>query len=150
MLPHYWSSAFGAYGFDNREGAIRIPSLFWGHESDSINLEFKPADHSGNPYLALGALLAAGLDGIANSIDPGDPQEIDPGNYSDEEREQRGIRRLPTSLDEALDELERDEVLKEALGPLLSTSYIAVKRSEAAFFQDKTPEEEARQHFNKY
>ncbi len=150
LLPHYWSSAYGAYGFDNREGAIRIPSLFWGREADSINLEFKPADHSGNPYLALGALLAAGLDGIENHIDPGDPQEIDPGNYSEEEREQRGIRRLPTSLDEALDELEHDEVLKQALGPLLSTSYIAVKRSEAAFFQDKTPEEEARQHFNKY
>lgn len=150
LLPHYWSSAYGVYGFDNREGAIRIPSLFWGREAESINLEFKPADHSGNPYLALGALLAAGLDGIENKIDPGDPQEIDPGNYSEEEREKRGIRRLPTSLDEALDELERDEVLKEALGPLLWTSYIAVKRSEAAFFQDKTPEEEARQHFIKY
>ena len=150
LLPHYWSSAYGAYGFDNREGAIRVPSMFWGRESESINLEFKPADHSGNPYLAIGALLAAGLDGIDNKIDPGDPQEIDPGNYSDEERIKRGIRRLPTSLDEALDELEKDEILREALGPLLSTSYIAVKRAEAAFFKDKTPEEEARQHFNKY
>ncbi|HKV00998.1 MAG TPA: glutamine synthetase, partial [Ktedonobacteraceae bacterium] len=64
--------------------------------------------------------------------------------------ERRGIRRLPTSLDEALDELERDDVLKEALGPLLATSYIAVKRNEAAFFKDKTPEEETYQHFYKY
>ena len=62
----------------------------------------------------------------------------------------QGIRRLPTSLDEALDELERDEVLTEALGSLLSTSYIAVKRDESAFFKDKTPEEEAHQHFYKY
>jgi glutamine synthetase len=150
LLPHYWSSAYEAYGFDNREGAIRIPSMFWGREAESINLELKPADHSGNPYLAIGALLAAGMDGIQNNIDPGEPQEIDPGNYSDEEREKRGIRRLPTSLDEALDELERDDVLKEALGPLLATSYIAVKRNEAAFFKDKTPEEETRQHFYKY
>ena len=150
LLPHYWSSAFGAYGFDNREGAIRIPSLFWGREAESINLEFKPADHSGNPYLALGAFLAAGLDGIEHHLEPGDPQEIDPGNYSEEERVQRGIRRLPTSLDEALDELERDAVLTDALGPLLATSYLAVKRAEAAFFQDTTPEEEARQHFYKY
>jgi len=150
LLPHYWSSAYGAYGFDNREGAIRIPSMFWGRESESINLEFKPADHSGNPYLAIGALLAAGLDGIEHKIDPGEPQEIDPGNYSDEERFKRGIRRLPTSLDEALDELEHDEVLKEALGPLLATSYIAVKRNETAYFKEKTPEEEARQHFYKY
>lgn len=150
LLPHFWSSAFGAYGFDNREGAIRVPSVFWGREADSINLELKPSDHSGNPYLAMGALLAAGMDGVENHIDPGEPQEIDPGNYSDAEREQRGIRRLPTSLDEALDELERDEVLMGALGPLLTSSYIAVKRNESAFFKDKTPEEEALQHFYKY
>jgi glutamine synthetase len=150
LLPHFWSSAYGAYGFDNREGAIRIPSLFSGREASSANIELKCSDHSGNPYLALGALIAAGLDGINNHIDPGEPQEIDPGNYSDEERERRGIRRLPTSLDEALDELEQDTVLAEALGPLLVTSYIAVKRNEVAFFQDKTPEEETLQHFYKY
>ena len=150
LLPHFWSSAYGVYGFDNREGAIRVPSAFWGREAESINLELKPADHSGNPYLAIGALLAAGLDGIEHNIDPGEPQEIDPGNYSEEERARRGIRRLPTSLDEALDELERDDVLKKTLGPLLATSYIAVKRNEVAFFKEKTPEEEARQHFYKY
>ena len=150
LLPHYWSSAYGAWGFDNREGAVRVPSTFWGHEATSINIELKCADHSGNPYLAMGALLAAGLDGIANQTDPGEPQEVDPGNYSDAEREQRGIRRLPTTLDEALDELERDTVLTDALGPLLAASYIAVKRSESAFFAEKTPEEETLQHFYKY
>jgi glutamine synthetase len=150
LLPHFWSSAYSAYGFDNREAAIRIPSLFWGREAEAVNLELKCSDHSGNPYLVLGALIAAGLDGIEKGIDPGEPQQIDPGNYSDEEREHRGIRRLPTSLDEALDELERDQVLLDALGPLLARSYIAVKRSEAAFFKDKSPEEEACQHFYKY
>ena len=57
-----------------------------------------------------------------------------------------GIRRLPTSLDEALNELERDQVLLDALGSLLTTSYITVKRNEAAFFKDKSPEEETLQH----
>ena len=150
LLPHFWSSAYGAWGFDNREGAIRVPSTFWGREADSMNLELKCSDHSGNPYLAMGALLAAGLDGIKNRIDPGEPAEIDPGNFTDEERERRGIRRLPTTLDEALDELERDQVLLDALGPLLATSYIAVKRNESEAFKDKTPEEETRQHFYKY
>lgn len=150
LLPHFWSSAYGAYGFDNREGAIRIPSAFSGRESESTNLELKPADHSGNPYLALGGLLAAGLDGINNRIDPGEAQDVDPGNYTDEERERRGIRRLPTSLGEALDELEHDRVLMDALGPLLSKAYIAVKRNEIDFFKDKTPEDVARQHFYKY
>ncbi len=115
-----------------------------------MNLELKCSDHSGNPYLAMGALLAAGLDGIKNRINPGEPAEIDPGNFTDEERERRGIRRLPMTLDEALDELERDQVLLDALGPLLATSYIAVKRNESEAFKDKTPEEETRQHFYKY
>ncbi len=150
LLPHYWSSAFGAWGFDNREGAVRVPSVFRGREAASSNIELKSADHSGNPYLALGALIAAGLDGIKNHIEPGEPQNIDPGNYSDDERAQRGIRRLPTTLDEALDELERDQVLTEALGPLLARSYIAVKRSEADFFKEKSPEEETLNHFYKY
>ncbi|GHO46332.1 glutamine synthetase family protein [Ktedonospora formicarum] len=150
LLPHYWSSAYGAYGYDNREGAIRIPSLFSGREAKSANIELKCADHSGNPYLALGALLAAGLDGIEKRIDPGEAQEIDPGNYSDEERERRGIQRLPTTLTEALDELERDTVLTKALGEQLTKSYLAVKRNEAEFFKEKTPEEETAQHFYKY
>jgi len=150
LQPHYWSSAYGAYGFDNREGAIRVPSLFREREAASSNLEMKCSDHSGNPYLALGGMIAAGLDGIKRRLDPGEPQEVDPGNYTDEERERRGIRRLPTSLGEALDELERDRVLTDALGPLLTQSYLAVKRSEIAFFADKSPEEEALQHFYKY
>lgn len=150
LLPHFWSSAYTAYGFDNREGAIRIPSPFWGREAESTNLELKPADHSGNPYLALGGLIAAGLDGIRRNLDPGDPVDVDPGNFSDEERAQRGIKRLPETLDAALDALEADAVLTEALGPLLAASYLAVKRLESSFFADKSPAEETRQHFYKY
>jgi glutamine synthetase len=150
LLPHFWSSAYTAYGFDNREGAIRIPSPFWGREAESTNLELKPADHSGNPYLALGGLIAAGLDGIRRELDPGAPLGVDPGNLSDEERERREIRRLPTALDAALDALEADTVLTDALGPLLATAYVAVKRLECAYFADKSPEEEARLHVYKY
>ena len=150
LLPHFWSSAYTAYGFDNREGAIRVPSSFWGREAESTNLELKPADHSGNPYLAIGALIAAGLDGVRRELDPGEPVQVDPGNLSEDERERRGIKRLPESLDAALDALEGDETLLEALGPLEARAYVAVKRLESAYFADKTPEEEARQHVYKY
>lgn len=150
LQPHFWSSAYRAWGFDNREGAIRVPSTFWGREAESINLEFKPSDHSGNPYLAIGGIIAAGLDGIEKRIDPGEPQAVDPGNLSAEERERLGIHRLPTTLDEALDALEQDQFLMEALGPSLATAYLAVKRSEIDFFKEKTPEEVVRQHFYKY
>jgi glutamine synthetase len=150
LLPHFWSSAYTAYGFDNREGAIRVPSPFWGREAESTNIELKPADHSGNPYLALGALIAAGLDGIRCELEPGEPLDIDPGNLSDEERAQRGIKRLPQTLDAALDALEADLVLTEALGPTMAEAYVAVKRLESRSFADKSPEEEALQHFHKY
>jgi glutamine synthetase len=150
LLPHFWSSAYTVYGFDNREAALRIPSRFWGREAESTNCELKPADHSGNPYLALGGLLAAGLDGVRRGLEPGEPVQVDPGNLSDEERERRGIARLPQSLEAALDALAADAVLLEALGPTLATAYLAVKRLEAQHFMGLPAEEEARRHLAIY
>jgi glutamine synthetase len=150
LQPHFWSSAYTAYGFDNREGAIRIPSPFWGREAESTNFELKPADHSGNPYLALGGLIAAGLDGVRHQTLPGDPVTVDPGNLSDEERERQHIVRLPLSLEDALMALERDPVLTTALGPVETESYLAVKRLEISHFAAASPEEETRQHIYKY
>jgi len=130
LQPHFWSSAYTAWGPDNREACVRVVSGRWDHEPDSVNLELKANDPSNNPYLALGGLIAAGLDGIARGLEPGEPALIDPGNYSDAERAARGIERYPTSQAEALDALEKDPVLMEALGPELSAAYLAVKRSE--------------------
>lgn len=144
------TSAYTAYGFDNRECAIRIASPFWGREASSINLELRCADHSGNPYLVLGALIAAGLDGLERRIDPGAAQNIDPADYSDDERKQLNIRRLPLSLVEALDELEGDALLRETLGSTLSDSYIRVKRKECAKIAGKSPQEIATLYFSCY
>jgi glutamine synthetase len=74
----------------------------------------------------------------------------DPATLSDEEREERGIVRLPDSLSAALDALERDEVLMSALGPLLSTSYLAVRRSEWNAFSNQGSAFEHKHHFWKY
>ena len=134
LQPQHWSSAFVCYGDDNREAALRIPSPMWGHAEASANLELKPCDSTGNPYLALGGLIHAGLDGMRRRLDPGDPVNVDPATLSERERRRRGVARLPNSLDAALDELERDEVLMEALGPLRRSAYLAVKRSEAVSF----------------
>lgn len=150
LQPRSWSSAYAAYGFDNRECAVRIPSTFWSRAAESTNFEFKPSDHSANPYLALGGLIAAGLDGIRNRLDAGPPMTSDPECLNEDERSRMGIKRLPQTLDEALDALESDQILMESLGPLLSSAYLAVKRLEADFFADKTPEEEAGLHLYKY
>jgi glutamine synthetase len=75
---------------------------------------------------------------------------IDPGNYSDEERAARGIRRFPTTLAQALDNLEADRALLDALGPLLARSYLAVKRLEWESFSKEDETFELRQHFWKF
>lgn len=132
--PRSWSSAYTCYGMDNREAAVRIASTMWGAEASSTNLELKCSDATGNPYLALGAYIHAGLDGVRNQLDPGRPTEVDPDTLSAATRRRRGIRRLPASLPEALDALEADELLMEALGPLRRSAYLTVKRAEAAAF----------------
>lgn len=150
LQPRSWSSAFTCYGMDNREAAVRIASPVWGDEEASTNLEVKCADSTGNPYLALGGLIYAGLDGIRRELDPGDPTDVDPATLSDDERSRRGIRRLPDSLDAALDALADDELLTDALGPLRRTAYLAVKRSEAAFFAGHDAAFECFHHFTKF
>lgn len=150
LQPHYWSSAYTAWGIENREAAVRVPSRYWDDEAGSTNLELKASDNSNNPYIALGGVMAAALDGIRRGLDPGDPVDQDPGNLSDDERERRGIRRFPTTAKEALDELERDDVLTGALGAGLATEYLKVRRAEADAYAEKDMAFELDQHFFKY
>ncbi len=146
LQPHAWSSAFTCWGPDNREAAVRVASGFRHAESVTVNAELKAIDGSCNPYLALGGLIAAGLDGVARELDPGEPLLVDPADLSEHERERRGIRRLPSSLGQALDALERDTVLSEALGPLMLAAFVAVKRGEVADFAAQDDAFELRAH----
>lgn len=150
LQPRSWSSAFTCYGMDNREAAVRIASPMWGDEEASTNLEIKPSDSTGNPYLALGALIHAGLDGIRRQLDPGEPTDVDPATLPEDERHKRGIRRLPDSLGTALDALAADELLMGALGPLRSSAYLAVKRFEVAAFGARDLAFECFHHFTKF
>jgi glutamine synthetase len=150
IVPQYWAGAFIAWGHDNREAPVRVPSVFAGLEEASTNAELKAADATCNPYLALGGLIAAGLDGIERSLEPPEPVEVDPATISSEEREARGIHPLPASQEEALDALAADEVLTDALGPVLTESYLAVRRSEWSAYSDHDADFEQRGHFLKY
>jgi glutamine synthetase len=150
LQPQSWSSAFTAWGHDNREAAVRVASPFWSDVEGSTNLELKAADSSCNPYLALGGLLAAGLDGIERALEPPPPTEADPAALTPADRDARGVSRLPSSLAEAADNLERDTVLREALGELLARSYLAVRRSEASAYGAMSDEDQFRGHFYKY
>jgi glutamine synthetase len=140
LAPGMWASAFAAYGPDNREAAIRLASPVAGRESATANVEIKPVDVTSNPYLALAAVLAAGMDGMDRNLDPGEPTLVDPATLGDEQRAARGIRPLPASPDEALDALEGDGVLVEALGEPLVRTHVAVARAQAAMARDLAPE----------
>ncbi len=89
----------------------------------------------------------AGLDGIRGKLDPGEPVNVDPATLSDAERTALGARRLPDSLASALDALEADELLMDALGPLRASAYLAVKRAEAEAFAAHDAAWECFRHF---
>ena len=143
LAPGMWASAYAAYGPDNREAAIRLASPVAGAESATANVEIKPVDVTANPYLALAAVLAAGMDGMERSLDPGEPATVDPATLGEEERSSRGIRPLPASPDEALNALENDDVLIEALGTPLVRAHVAVGRAQASIARELPPEEVA-------
>jgi glutamine synthetase len=150
LLPQHWSSAFVCWGPDNREASVRVPSTFWGVEEASTNLEFKPTDASCNPYLAFGALIAAGIDGMDRELEPPAPIEVDPASLADEDREAAGIARYPTTLGEAIEALEGDRVLRDAMGDLLTRSFLAVRRSEWEAYGAMDEGDQYRGHFLKY
>lgn len=83
-----------------------------------------------DPYLALGAVIVAGLDGIRRGLELPEPVTVDPGNLSDSEREKRGISRLPSHLGVAIAHLQRDDLLLGALGDDLAKAFLAVRSCE--------------------
>lgn len=150
LAPNMWSSAYTCWGPDNREAGVRVASPFKGRVEASTNIEVKAVDGSANPYLALGALVAAGLDGIARGLDPGAPLASNPNDLPEDERRRRGIRRYPTTLAEAITELEGDRALLDALGPSLAREFLAVRRAEWDDLGGVSVERETAAYFRRY
>jgi glutamine synthetase len=150
IVPRYWAGAYLCWGSDNREAPVRVASAFRGSEEASTNAELKAADASCNPYLALGGLVAAGLDGLERGLEPPGPLDVDPATLDEGERAGRGIVRLPTSQAEALDALAADTLLAGALGSTLADSYLTVRRSESEVYSAGDEAFEQQGHFEKY
>jgi glutamine synthetase len=121
-----WAPAYATYGGNNRTQMLRVP--------DGGRVENRACDGAANPYLALAAQLAAGLDGIDRGLDPGEPNRDNLHALPAEEVTGRGIRTLPPTLLHAVDELVADDVLREALGKTpdgdYADYYAKVKREE--------------------
>ena len=111
-----WSPAYVCYGRNNRTQMIRTPA--------PGRFEDRTIDGAANPYLAAAVLLASGLDGIERELDPGDPNDGNMYETSPEELERLGIELLPSNLLDAIRNLRRDEVLREALGRTSKGAYL--------------------------
>jgi glutamine synthetase len=121
-----WSPVFATYGGNDRTHMLRVP--------DPGRVEDRCIDGSANPYLALSAIIAAGLDGISRQVNPGDPCELNLLKVSEQEVAEKGLVSMPMTLWHAVEHLEADEVLREGLGKTPEGDYVdyfvATKRAE--------------------
>jgi glutamine synthetase len=130
LLPGSWAPAHICWGVGNRAALVRIPGM-----GRRRHLEYRSGDNAANPYLFLTAIMAAGLDGIHRQIVPPAPVSDDVGSLAAlEQATARGIHFLPRTLPEALNALESDPIVAEALGPTILTEFLKVKRTELAAY----------------
>jgi glutamine synthetase len=116
-----WAPVFVAYGDNNRTAMVRIP---YGR------VELRVGDSGMNPYLAQAALIAAGLDGIDRKLEPGPPQNINFYALSAAEITAKKIEILPQSLNEAINELDRSDLFRSALGNDFIDEFVSLKQEE--------------------
>jgi glutamine synthetase len=151
LVPHRWSAAFNNLGLRDREAALRICPV---REDDdvarSFNVEYRAADAAASPHLLLAALVRAGLQGLREHLRTPEPTAEDLALRSETELAARGLRRLPTSLAQALDALEADAVAKSWWPPLLLDVYLKHKRGEIKLLEGLDPEEQAARYARVY
>ena len=127
LVPHHEAPVYISWGYMNRTVLVRVPMF---RESKKAAIEFRSSDSMSNPYMLFTALIAAGMDGVNRRLTPPDARSEDIFAMTDKEREKLKIETLPQSLGEALDALEADEVITEALGEEITQTFIRIKRAE--------------------
>lgn len=144
LTPHRWSAAYNNLGYRDREATVRIcpvvdlPGM---DPAKQFNFEFRAADSAGSPYLQLAALVFAGLDGIRTRREPPVPTEEDLSVLTETALTERGFARLPTSLEDALQELEKNDTVQSWFHEPFIDVYLKHKRGELAYLDGKSPQE---------
>ncbi len=141
LVPQHWAGAYACWGTENREAAVRFIPGTVSQRNAAANCEVKMADSTGNPYLTAAAIMAMSLHGADRALSAPAQVTDDPHTIAIEERERLGIRRLPTSLEEALDLLSTSEVLREAIGSDLLDAFLAVRRHEGRILAEMDDDE---------
>jgi len=127
LVPGYEAPVYVAWSDVNRSALIRKPAA---RVPAASRVELRSPDPSCNPYLALAVMLQAGLDGIERGLEAPDPVRENIYDFDEQKREEYGIDTLPGNLGEAIDALEADEVVMDALGPHVSEKFVEAKRAE--------------------
>lgn len=144
LVPHHWSAAYTCLGEKNREATLRIcPTLDLpgSNPAKQFNMEYRAADACASPHLSLAVLLKAGLEGIRAGLEQPPLINSDPSDFSDEDQKKLGIRRLPSSLQEALNTLAADPVVTGWFSRDFLDCYMAMKRKEIEIVDGLSPEE---------
>lgn len=126
LVPGFEAPTSVAWSEKNRSPLVRVPAA----RGAATRIELRMPDPACNPYLALAVMLRAGLDGIEKNIDPGPPINKNIFTMSHRERRHLRIDDLPGNLSEALDELEKDDLVRDTLGDHLFEHFVAAKREE--------------------
>jgi glutamine synthetase len=130
LVPGYEAPTYITWGRTNRSALIRVPMISPGKSIEGTRAEVRCPDPSSNTYLAFAAMIAAGLDGVERGLVLSEPVEESLFEMDAARIAEKGIRELPGTLGEAIDELERDPVIGEALGDHVLTHYVSAKRAE--------------------
>ena len=128
LVPGFEAPIYICWSPRNRSALVRVPMYL--KKPSMIRAEYRGVDPSCNPYLAMSAMVEAGLDGIKKKIDPGDPVMKDVYELSPRERRELGIGELPTTLRDALDHLASDEVIQKVLGSHIFDVFMSIKIDE--------------------
>jgi glutamine synthetase len=127
LVPHHEAPVYITWGEKNRTALVRVPMF---GTSEKAAIELRSGDSMANPFLFFTAIIAAGMDGINRKLIPPEPRSEDIFMMTDKERSKYKIKTLPTTLEEALDCLEEDSVIMEALGVGIALAHIRLKRKE--------------------
>jgi glutamine synthetase len=130
LVPGYEAPTYLTWGRTNRSALIRVPMVSPGKSIEGTRAEVRCPDPSSNTYLAFAAMIAAGLDGVEKNLALADPVEESLFEMDASRIAEKGIRELPGTLGDALDELEADDVIREALGDHVFSHYVDAKRAE--------------------
>ena len=148
VVPGAWCGAYRCWGYENREAAVRVP--FNTHPPNPTHVELKTNDPTSNPFLAVGGLIAAGMDGIKRKLPLPPNTDFNPSTAPEEVLKKNNIEILPRTLDAVIDALKKDKVLLDALQPPLAKAIIAIRNEEYRFMKDMTLEEEVKLLLHRY